>query len=127
MSEPIVFISHNRVKDGRLEEFKALAREMIPAIERGKPGTVVFLGYLNEDGTEVHVVHVFANAEGMDEHLGGVDERVTLAGELIETVGYEVYGSPSAQTLEIMRAYAERGGIPLIVRPGRVGGYLHMA
>jgi hypothetical protein len=45
MSEPIVFISHSRVKQGKLEAFKDLARETIPLIERGKPGTVVFLGY----------------------------------------------------------------------------------
>jgi hypothetical protein len=124
MSEPIVFISHSKVKEGKLEDLKELARENFSLIEQGKPGTVVFLGYTDEDGAEVHFVHAFPDADAMDRHLEGVDERAAAALEFIEIAGYEIYGSPSEQTLATMQRFASQLGVPLNVRPRYLGGYL---
>jgi quinol monooxygenase YgiN len=94
MSDPIVFISHSRVKEGNLEALEGYAREIAPeiapVIEQAKPGTVVFLAYTDEAGSELHMVHAFPDAEAMRRHLEGVDERVAAASELIETTGYEI-------------------------------------
>ena len=40
MSDPIIFIIRNRVKEGLLEEFKKLYRGSIPPVESDKPGTL---------------------------------------------------------------------------------------
>jgi quinol monooxygenase YgiN len=124
MSDPIVFISHSRIKQGELEALKRYAQEIAPVIERGKPGTVVFLAYTDEAGSELHMVHAFPDADAMRRHLEGVDERVAAASELIETTGYEIYGSPSKPVLETMRAFAAELGVPLTVRPSHLGGYV---
>ena len=124
MSEPIVFISRNRVKEGGLEGFKELFREVARTLEAEKPGTVVYLAYVSDDGTELSIVHVFPDADAMDLHLQGVAERAQKAFEFIETKGYEIYGAPSETTLETMRAFASSGGVPLSVQRERVGGYL---
>ena len=84
MSEPIVFISHSTVKDGKLEDLKDFLRAGATVLEDEKPGTVAFLAYANEEGSQLSIVHVFPDADAMDLHLQGVDERAGAADEFIE-------------------------------------------
>jgi hypothetical protein len=48
MSEPIVFISHFRVKEGKLDGYRRLQRDATRALEAEKPRTVAFLSYLDD-------------------------------------------------------------------------------
>jgi hypothetical protein len=123
MSGPIVFISHNRVKEGKLDGFKGFFRTGARSIEEDKPGTVVFLAYADPDGTEVDIVHVFPDADAMDRHMEGVAERVGASDEFIEGTGVEIYGTPSERVLQMMRAFASPEA-PLSVSPEHLGGYL---
>jgi quinol monooxygenase YgiN len=124
MSGPVVFISHNTVKDGKLEGFRKAFGEVAVALNAEKPGTVVFLGFADQDGSRLSVVHVFSDAGAMGRHLQGVQERMEKAAGFIETTGYEIYGAPSEPALEAMRGFAEAEGVPLQVRADYVGGYL---
>lgn len=124
MPGPIVFISHNGVKDGKLEGFRSAFGEVAQTLDAEKPGTVVFLAFAADDGSEVSVVHVFPDAEAMGQHLQGVQERMGTAVEFIQTKGYEIYGSPSEPVLEAMRGFADAEGVPLRVQGDHVGGYL---
>ena len=124
MSGPIVFISHNAVKDGKLEGFRDAFGEVAEALNAEKPGTVVFLAFADEDGSEVSVVHVFPDADAMGRHLEGVQERTGTAVEFTQTTGYEIYGAPSEPVLEAMRGFADAESVPLHVQSDHVGGYL---
>lgn len=124
MSGPIVFISHNTVKDGKLEGFRSAFGQVARALDAEKPGTVVFLAFAAYDGSEVSVVHVFPDADAMGRHLEGVQERMRTALEFIQTTGYEIYGAPSEPVLVAMRRFADAEGVPLHVRGDHVGGYL---
>ena len=124
MSGPIVFISHNAVKDGKLEGFRDAFGEVAEALNAEKPGTVVFLAFADEDGSEVSVVHVFPDADAMGRHLEGVQERTGTAVEFIKTTGYEIYGAPSEPVLDAMRGFSTSEGVPLQVQTDHIGGYL---
>jgi hypothetical protein len=124
MSEPIVFISHSTVKDGKLEDLKDFLRTGATVLEVEKPGTVAFLAYADEAGSELSIVHVFPDAGAMELHLQGVDERAGAADEFIETQAYEIYGTPSPAVLETMRRFANTEGVSLTVRADNAGGYL---
>ena len=124
MPGPIVFISHNSVKDGKLEGFRDAFAQVARALDAEKPGTVVFLAFAADDGSEVSVVHVFPDADAMGQHLQGVQERMGTAVEFIQTTGYEIYGSPSEPVLEAMRGFADTEGVPLHVQSEHLGGCL---
>ena len=126
MLGPIVFISHNIVKDGKLEGFRNAFGQVAQALHAEKPGTVVFLAFADEDGSEVSVVHVFPDADAMGRHLEGVQERMGTAIEFIRTTGYEVYGAPSEPLLDAMRGFATSEGVPLQVQTDYIGGYLRL-
>ena len=123
MSGPIVFISHQRVKPGRFDEFAAFFADGAKAIEADKPGTVVFLAYADADRDETRIVHVFPDAEAMDRHMQGADERSAQAYQFLEPLEIDVYGAPSAGVIAEIEGLAGHG-VKVTLMPGSVGGYL---
>jgi hypothetical protein len=75
MNGPIVFISTLRLKEGGRDGVMRMVGEVLPALDAGKPRTVFQHFYLSEDGTRLKVIHVFPDAEAMDLHVVGADER----------------------------------------------------
>jgi len=71
MSEPIVFISNQRIKEGKLDGYKQYYRQVAELTEADKPGTVAHLAYVNEDGTELSIVHIIPDAGSIDAHARG--------------------------------------------------------
>jgi len=126
MSEPIVFVSHHRVKRGKLDELKSLTREMWATMEVEKPRTLMNLAYVNEDGTEVTFMHAFADIEAMQLHWQGADDRTAQAYEYIEPIGFEIYGSAGDQIVDGMRAEAAGGGATLTLSPEFMAGFLRL-
>jgi quinol monooxygenase YgiN len=127
MSEPIVFVSHHRVKPGKLDELKSLMREMWATMEVEKPRTLMNLAYINEDGTEVTFMHAFADIEAMQLHWQGADDRTAQAYAYIEPIGFEIYGSAGEQIVDGMRAEAAEGGVTLTLWPEFMTGFLRLA
>jgi len=126
MSEPIAFVSHFRVKQGKRDDVTRLFQEVSERLKAEKPRTLVFLAYFNETGTQVSFLHVFADAESMDIHFQGSDERGRAAYEYVDPAGWEFYGRPSAQALETMRQAATSAGVTLTVEPDYLGGFLRL-
>ena len=87
MSEPVVFISHFAVKEGQLDDLRRFAADMETQLHAEKPGTVAYLMYLEEEGTTFTVAHCFPDADAMDRHFEGSDERAAAAYELMEPRG----------------------------------------
>ena len=126
MSQPIVFVSHFRVKEGKLEGARRPWQEASRRLEEEKPRTLVFLGYLDRDGTHVTMVHVFADADSMDLHVEGAGERSTAAYEFVEPEGFEIYGTPSDRVLEMLRREAATAGVTLTHQPENLVGFLRV-
>jgi len=123
MSKPIVFISNLRIKEGKLDMFKEAFPQVAEEIKIDKPGTVAFLAYINEDGTEATVVHVFPDGESMALHLQGAGERAKRSAEWLQAVRWEIYGDPGDEVMEEMKKFAA-SGIAMTVKPHSVGGYI---
>ena len=123
MTDPIVFISRNRVKKGMLADFTRHYQNSIPLVEVNKPGTLVQLAYLNEDNTQVDIVRVFPSAEAMDLQLKGADDRSKVTYQFIEPTHIEIYGAPSDFAMEMMKKVAG-SGIEVSIKPQFIGGII---
>jgi hypothetical protein len=123
MSHPIVFISNQRIKEGKFEEYQQYYRQVAELTEATKPGTVAHLAYANEAGTEMSIIHVFPDARSMEMHMQGVAELAKKAYEFIELVSFEIYGQPGDAVLAGMTQIAS-AGVELKIKPRPVGGYL---
>ena len=123
MSEPIIFISNQKVKDGKLEGYKHYYRQVAEQAQANKPGTIAHLAYHNEEGTELSIIHIFPDAESMELHMKGVDELAKKAYEYVEILSFEIYGQPADMVLERMMQIVGTG-IAVNIKPQRIGGYI---
>lgn len=123
MSEPIIFISNQRVKEGKLEEYKLYYQQVAERAKADKPGTVAHLAYLNEVGSELSIIHIFPDAESMELHMIGVDELAKKAYEYVEILSFEIYGKATEAVLERMMQIVG-SGIAVNIKPQLIGGYI---
>ena len=124
MSEPIVFVSRNRIVEGRRAEFEIAYAQAVDLIRATKPETSVFAAYADETGTEVRVVHVFPNAKAMAFHFEGSADRSESAAGLIAPTGFEVYGRAPVAAIEQLRREASAAGASVDVLAASLGGFL---
>jgi len=123
MTDPIVFIIRNRVKEGMFEAFRNHYRKSIPLTEMSKPGTIIQLAYINDDATEVDIIRIFPNAEALDLQLQGADQRTKTTYKFIEPTSIEIYGTPNNYALEMIKKVAG-SGIEVSVKPQFIGGFI---
>lgn len=123
MSEPIVFISRNRIKKGKVGEFQKHYLDSVQTTLSSKPNTMVQLAYEDEKANEVTIIRLFPTADDLDLQIQGAGERSKKTYEFIEPVSIEILGEPNPTTLELMRKIA---GPRVIVRinPHYIGGYI---
>ena len=122
----MVFISHFGIKEGTLGDLRRLSEEVIEHLRQDKPRTTVFLAYLDEEGTAVSFLHVFPDADSMDLHFEGADERAEAAYRYLEPRGWEIYGRPNETALESMQQASAGAGVPLTILPDHLGGFLRL-
>ncbi len=122
MSDPIVFISRNRVKEGSFEDFRQHYRDSLPLTEANKPGTLAQLAYFDEKTNELVIVRLFPDAEALDRQLQGADSRSKTAYQFIEPTAVEIYGKPNDYALEMMKKVAG-AGIKVDMYPQFSGGF----
>lgn len=127
MSEPIVFISHFNVKQGSLDAVKDLASDVTPRLQVEKPRTLLFLSFVDEAAGTISFLHAFADAESLDLHNEGADQRSKAAYEHLQPTGWEVYGRPSDTGIEVLRQAAAASGVALTQQSDFVAGFLRLA
>jgi hypothetical protein len=123
MSKPIVFISRNKIKEGKTDEFRKHYRDSIPPIMASKLGTLAQLAYENEEVTEVTIVRLFPNADALDQQIQGADERSKKTYEYIEPISIEIFGTPNPYTLEKMKKIAG-SGVLVSISPHYMDGFI---
>ena len=123
MTEPIVFIIRNRVKEGMCDDFYNHYQKSIPLTKKSKQGTIIQLAFINDDATEVDIIRIFPNAEALDLQLQGADQRTKKTYKFIEPTSIEIYGTPNIFALEMMKKVAG-SGIDVSVKPQFIGGFI---
>ncbi|MHB9032590.1 MAG: hypothetical protein ACYC6L_06045 [Anaerolineae bacterium] len=125
MSAPIIYISHSRVKPGKLEALKRYNIAGMETLEVTKPGTLLQFSYLDEAESELSIVHIFAGAEALKEHMKGAGERLAVFSQLAELYAAELYGQTGPEIQELMRRLLE-AGVALQYFKGPVGGFIRL-
>ena len=123
MSEPIVFVSRNKIREGKVGEFRRHYQDSIQPIFDGKADTHAQLGYENEEGTEFTVIRVFPNADALDQQIQDADERSKKTYDYIEPTAIEIFGMPNPATLEKMKKIAGTE-INVSISPNYSGGFI---
>jgi hypothetical protein len=125
MSEPIIFIAHQKIKPGKVEEYKKIYHEVGVWMEANKPQTAAHVAYVSEDGTKASVVHIFRDVEAMEIHMQNLGDVGARAFTLMEIIGFDVYGIPSKMVMDAMLKMVGLGA-KVNLKPQPAGGYIRL-
>jgi pimeloyl-ACP methyl ester carboxylesterase len=125
--QPIVFISRNRIKEGRADEFRRHYQESVPSIMAGKANTLAQLAYENQETDEATIVRFFADADALDLQIEGAETRSRRTYEFIEPIGIEIFGTllllggdgPAFARPAVEMAHAALPTSQVVVLPGQ--------
>jgi hypothetical protein len=124
MAEPIVFISRWRIRQGKRAALEAMFAQAVGFIGSTKPRTALFAAYLDDTGEELRIVHAVPDATAMTDHFEGSEERSASVQDMVELLGFEVYGAgPEAAVDQLRRETAAVPGAELTLLPISIGGY----
>jgi quinol monooxygenase YgiN len=115
MTENISWILQVAIHPGKLEEFRAVAAELIAAT-KSEAGTLAYEWNLSDDGTICHIFERYQNSEALLAHsqsFGAFAARFLAA---CQPTRFYVYGNPSS---EVKSALAGLG--PVYFTP--LGGF----
>jgi hypothetical protein len=129
MTEPVVYVSTWTIKDGKFGAYEHFHERLVNAVENLEPGVVAFMAFANDEGTEVTGIHVFADADALDRHMGVLAEQMGVLAEDMSAVtdllgpGHiDVYGTRPERALAMDRPL-EGSGVPFTVRTRFVSGF----
>lgn len=129
MSQPFIFISTFRLKQGTLEAFKEMCHELVGFVESNEPRVIALNLYANEDGTEVSNVHVHPDADSLISHMKLLREHISGAGSeegpIDVTTSNQIYGVPNDAVLEMLEEFDP--GVPLTIKPLLLAGFTRSA
>ena len=106
MTDTVSWNLHVNIREGRLEDFRALMGEMVSATEANEPGTQVYEWFLSDDGSACHIYERYADSSAAMTHLGAFDAN--FAGrflECAEPTAIAVYGEPSAEVRGVLDGF----------------------
>jgi hypothetical protein len=125
LSQPFIFISTFRLKQGTLEAFKEMCQGLVEFVESNEPRVIAFNLYANEDGTEVSNVQVHPDADSMVSHMKLLHEHISGAGSeegpIDVTPSNQIYGIPNDAVLEMIEEFDP--GVPLSIKPLPIAGF----
>jgi hypothetical protein len=124
---PVAFISHFRIKEGKLDAAREAFAAVSTQLEASRPRTAAYLAFIDEAGQRLSILHVFPDADALDLHAKGAGERSRAAFELFEPAGWEIYGEPSAAALKTIEDMAAEWGVPVNVDRVSVGGFIRLS
>ena len=106
MSKQVLLNVSLTIREGKLEEFQAIAREMVEAT-RGEPGALGYEWYLSGDGKRCRLVETYVDADGLLAHFAGpaVQQGVPKMLTAADVSGFEVYGEPGPKAREVLGGF----------------------
>jgi len=115
MSNQISWILQVAIHPGKLEDFRAVARDLIAKTEL-ETGTLDYEWNLSEDGTICHIFERYQDADALVTHVESFGAFAKRFMEACHPTRFHVYGTP---TDEVKAALADLG--PVYFSP--LGGF----
>jgi quinol monooxygenase YgiN len=95
----LIYVDTSDVREGAVEELKRAIKDLVEFIDANEPQIVAYSVYLSDDGREMTVVHVHADAASLEYHLDVAGPAFRKLADLITLASIRVYGEPSERAL----------------------------
>jgi hypothetical protein len=123
MAGPLVYIDTSEVRDGAAKSIRGSIDELVAFIGTREPELLAYGVYLTDDGTRMTVVHVHTDSASLECHLEVGGPAFKPFADLIDLRTIDVYGEPSENAVELLRAKAQMLGSGEVTIHPPAGGF----
>jgi len=109
MTNHVGIVASLKINDGKLEDLKALAREMSEAAQ-AEPGTLVYEWYVSADGTRCDIHERYADNAAFLAHASGVGPFMQRLMTMVTPSATALYGKPDEKSKAMVAGF---GAIPM--------------
>ena len=105
MSKVVSWSLQMSVRDGCLDDARALVSEMVAAT-RDEPGALIYEYFVSDDGTSCHIYERYADSAAVMTHLGNFGANFAdrfMA--CFEVTSFSVYGPASDEVRDALDAF----------------------
>ena len=121
--EPVVYIDHSEIREGKLEELKTAMNELVELVEANEPRLISYNVYFTEDGNRMTVVHVHPDSASLEFHMKVAGPAFPKFVDSVKLLTIDVYGKLSDDLLEQLRKKAQMLGNGTVVVHGLHAGF----
>jgi quinol monooxygenase YgiN len=103
MSDHVSWILELEIQQGREDDLRHLAAEMIESAKTNEPGTLAYEWSISADGKHCHIFERYDNSAAVMTHAATFSEK--FAGrflEILKPTRFVVYGSPSSEVRDAL-------------------------
>ena len=115
MTDSLVYVDTSRVRDGAHDKLRDAIRDLVEFIDVNESQLIAYNVYLDDDGSEMTVVHVHADAESLEYHMEVAGPAFRPFADLVTMSSIHVYGRPTEKTLSMLRDKARMLGSDSVV------------
>jgi hypothetical protein len=128
MAEPIIFVDTFAISEGKVEDLKQIAKEMVELVQVNEPRVLVYHIYIDGDARTMTGVQMHPDSASIETHFAVAGPHFGKVMECLEGHGtMNVFGSPSEAVRQQMTQMAGSMGIKVNFRDltagfGRLAG-----
>jgi hypothetical protein len=127
MSDPVVYVDTSEVRDGAHAKLKDAIKDLVEFIDVNEPQLLAYNVYLSDDGSEMTVVHVHADAASLEYHMEVAGPAFRPFADLVTLSSIHVYGRPSEKTLSMLHTKARLLGSDSVMVHDLHAGFSRLA
>ena len=122
LSSPILVVDSSEIREGKLEEVKAVVEELVAFVEANEAEPLAYDIYFDEAGAQMTVVQIHPDSTSLERHLTVAGPVFRRFADLLTLARVDVYGSPSEAALEQLRSKAQLlGNAPVVAHELHAG------
>jgi len=114
-SEPVIYIDHSEIREGKLEELKKAMNELAAFVEENEPRLIAYNVYFTEDRKRMTVIHIHSDSASLESHMKVAGPAFPKFAEFIKLLTIDVYGKLSDDLVEQLRKKAQMLGTGTVV------------
>ena len=115
MPEPIVYVDHSEIRNGKLEALKLAMNELVGFIEANEPQLIAYNVYFTEDCSRMTVLHVHAGSASLESHMKMAGPLLPRFAQFIKLLRIDIYGKPTDRLIEQITQKAQMLGSGSVV------------
>lgn len=111
---PIIYVDHSEVREGKLAELKTIIRELAEFVKANEPRLISYNVYFNEEETQMTVIHIHPDSASLEFHLKIAGQAFQGFLRLLRNLTIDLYGDPDKKVLDELHKKAKLLGSGIV-------------